>query len=393
MKPESKLPFSNCTHCGLCLPVCPTYQQSGDENNSPRGRLRLWSEEAAGRLPADPWTDFYSAQCLGCLACESACPAHVPYGQLFERTRHEQASAGRFRPRLPLRLAAALLRRGRLLDLALSPLRLWRRLGLPLHPLLPPGHPALWQDSASYAAALMQRHRPNGPRVALLTGCLTEAALREINFATLRVLIENNCQVVVPRQQVCCGAMLEHSGQDGVEALRQRNRDAFASLEVEAVLSNAAGCGFALQKTLQPEIAVRDVLSFLAELGPKRRQRAANDGRRLHVDLPCHLLHGQRQGGIAPSVLDATGLPWALAPMAAECCGSGGVYNVQQPAEARAILQRKAAFLEQAAGDPPVLATANPVCMMQWHSARSLGLVNRHFEVRHVLELLDPGPL
>lgn len=385
--------LSSCVHCGFCLEACPTYQLTGDENNSPRGRLRLWREEAEGRLTPDPWTAFYTSECVGCLACEPACPARVPYGEILEETRHQHVSQGRWNPKPALRLAAAGVSHPALFNLALLPARCLRGLGLLPHPLVFAGRPAPLKSTATYAAEQMAQHRPTGPRVALLTGCLTEAALREINFATLRVLIENNCQVVVPRQQVCCGAMLEHSGQDGVEALRQRNRDAFASLEVEAVLSNAAGCGFALQKTLQPEIAVRDVLSFLAELGPKRRQRAANDGRRLHVDLPCHLLHGQRQGGIAPSVLDATGLPWALAPMAAECCGSGGVYNVQQPAEARAILQRKAAFLEQAAGDPPVLATANPVCMMQWHSARSLGLVNRHFEVRHVLELLDPGPL
>ena len=82
---ESPDYFSNCTHCGFCLAVCPTYKLTGDENNSPRGRLRLWSEEAAGRLPRDPWTDHYTSECVGCLACEPACPATVPYGEIFER--------------------------------------------------------------------------------------------------------------------------------------------------------------------------------------------------------------------------------------------------------------------------------------------------------------------
>ena len=91
---ESPDYFSNCTHCGFCLAVCPTYKLTGDENNSPRGRLRLWSEEAAGRLPRDPWTDHYTSECVGCLACEPACPATVPYGEIFERVRHEHVRAG-----------------------------------------------------------------------------------------------------------------------------------------------------------------------------------------------------------------------------------------------------------------------------------------------------------
>lgn len=388
--------FSNCTHCGFCLAVCPTYKLSGDENNSPRGRLRIWSEEAAGRLARDEWTDFYTDECVGCLACETACPAQVPYGQLFERTRHEHVASGRSHPPLALRLAAAAVARPAWFNLAMLPARFLRKLGLPLHRFLFQGRPALLQTTASYAQKLMLRHRPTGPRVAFLTGCLMEAAFREINFATVRVLIENNVQVVIPAEQTCCGAFQEHTGIDGAAALQQQNRSAFLSLDVDAVLSNSSGCGYALGRSLahaspgRPVVPVRDVLSFLGALGPVRRERPES-GARLYVDLPCHLVHGQKAPGIPENVLDATGYQWELAPNARDCCGSGGVYNIQKPENARAILAGKSAFLNEAEGEPVILGTSNHVCMMQWHSAGAAGLVRKAFETKHIIQLLDPG--
>ena len=111
--------LTSCVHCGLCLEVCPTYQLSGDENNSPRGRLRLWREEAEGRLEPEPWTAKYTEDCVGCLACESACPANVPYGEILEQTRHAHVSAGRTGTPLKLRMAAALAQRPWLFNLAM----------------------------------------------------------------------------------------------------------------------------------------------------------------------------------------------------------------------------------------------------------------------------------
>ena len=392
MHPNTPLPdyFSNCTHCGFCLAVCPTYKLTGDENNSPRGRLRLWSEEAAGRLPQDKWTDFYTDECVGCLACETACPAQVPYGELFEHTRHDLVATGRSKPPLALRLAAAAVAQPAWFNLALLPARLLRNLGLSLHRFLFKGRPALLQSTAAYARELMQEHRPTGPRVAFLTGCLMEAAFREINFATVRVLIENNVQIVVPEDQTCCGAFQEHTGLTGVEPLRTRNRAAFLPLAVDAVVSNSSGCGYSLGKSLAPDKPVRDVLAFLGELGPVRRERPGSRAR-LYVDLPCHLVHGQKAAGIPSNVLDATGYSWELAPGARDCCGSGGVYNIQKPENARAILSGKSAFLNEAEGAPVILGTSNHVCMMQWHSAGATGLVTRPYEVSHIIQLLDPG--
>lgn len=379
--------LSRCVHCGFCLEVCPTYQLTGDENNSPRGRLRLWREEAAAKIQQDKWTDFYTSECVGCLACETACPADVPYGKILEETRLEHVRKQRCSPKLQLRVAAKAVLHPALFNLALLPARFLRSIGLLPHPFVFRGNPALFHSSASYAKEMMERHRPTGPRVALLTGCLMEAMFREINFATIRVLIENNIQVFIPEGQGCCGAFQEHLGLGGVEDLQGRNRQAFSKLDVDCAVSNSAGCGLALSKALDGEMPVRDVLFFLGEIGVKAR-KPRNSRARVYVDLPCHLVHGQRSS-IPESVLDATGYHWEFAPCAKDCCGSGGIYNIQKPENARRILENKASFLNEAAGDPVILATSNHVCMMQWNSARSGGLVKRPYEVFHVIQLLD----
>jgi len=245
-------------------------------------------------------------------------------------------------------------------------------------------------STARYAEQLMRQYRPTGPRVALLTGCLMEAVFREINFATVRVLIENNVQVVVPENQGCCGAMQEHLGLDSVDQLREGNRKAFSSLDVVAVVANSSGCGLALGKALKGGMPVRDVLDFLGGMNLKKRDRG-NSKARLYIDLPCHLVHGQKLAGIPETVLNATGYRWELAPQARDCCGSGGVYNLQKPDSAREILAKKSDFLNTAQGDPVILGTSNHVCMMQWNTARADGLVRKPFEVKHVIQLLDPG--
>ena len=410
LQTASKNLLTSCVHCGFCLEVCPTYQLTGDENNSPRGRLRLWREEAEGRLAADPLTVAYTQECVGCLACEPACPANVPYGEILEQIRHKHVDAHRSRPSWKLRFAAAVAERPWLFSFLSLPVRGWRRLGWLPHRLLFQGRPPVVESTARYAARMMQKHQPTGPRVALLTGCLMEAVFREINFATIRVLIENNVRVIVPEGQTCCGAMHEHLGLPAVDGLRNTNRQAFSADAVDAIVCNSSGCGLALSKTLarktlasktlasnlptsdrHRQIPVLDVLTFLGQRDVVNRIRPQNSLARVYVDLPCHLIHGQRTPGIPENVLQAMGLPWQLAPQATECCGSGGTYHLQQPQNARQILTGKAAFLNEAQGDPVILATSNHVCMMQWNSALADGIIQRPFSVKHVIQLLDPG--
>ncbi len=381
-------PLRACVHCGLCLEECPTYRMTGDENNSPRGRLFLWRAVDEGAVPPGGWVDFYTGECVGCLACESACPGKVPYGLLLEQARHRQVAEGRGRTDWKIAVAGRAAPHTALFDLALMPARALRALNLLPHPMVFPGAPPVFESSAAYARRLMERRRPTGPCVALLTGCLMEALFREINFATIRVLIENNVRVLVPEGQACCGALHEHTGLPGSDALFERNRAAFGRHKVDCVVANSAGCGFALSKALDGAPPVRDVLGFLGEIGVKPRPRR-DAAHKVYVDLPCHLVHGQKVDGIPPAVLDATGYEWELAPLARDCCGSGGVYNIQKPENARRILEEKAAFLRDApAGVTPILATANHVCMMQWNTARAF--LKRPFQVRHVIQLLDP---
>jgi glycolate oxidase iron-sulfur subunit len=389
LKSQLDDPLRACVHCGLCLETCPTYRLTGDENNSPRGRLLLWRAIDEGRLRQDRWTDFYTDECVGCLACESVCPANVPYGHNLERVRHRQVEEGRARINLQVAAAGQAVKFPRLFSLALAPARALRGLGLFPHPMIFPGRAPLAQSTADYARSLVAERNPTGPTVALLTGCLMEALFREINFATVRVLVENNVRVIVPDGQGCCGAFHEHTGMPGAEAMGAQNREAFRGLDIDRVVSNSAGCGFALGKALAGEPRVQDVLGFLGEIGVQPRPKRGA-GAKVFVDLPCHLVHGQKVDGIPPAVLDATGYDWELAPCARDCCGSGGVYNIQKPANARAILKGKSAFLDAVPdGITPILATANHVCMMQWNTARSL--VKKPFQVRHVIQLLDPG--
>jgi len=397
-KPISKLglksheadPLRACVHCGLCLESCPTYRLTGDENNSPRGRLLLWRAEEEGHLQPDPWTAFYTDECVGCLACEPVCPANVPYNRLLQATRQRMTTSGRSQVRRSLQLAGKLVRRPALFNILMTPLRALRRYGALPHRLVFPGRPPLLQSTRMYAQELVKRRQPSGPTVALLAGCMMEALFREINHATVRVLVENNIRVVVPEGQGCCGAFHEHTGMDNLETLFQTNKKAFGVEGVECVLTNSAGCGLALGKALQDVVPVRDVLHFLGGLDSRVQRQQAGDAQRLFVDLPCHLIHGQKVAGIPENVLDATGYQWELAPCATDCCGSGGVYNIQKPENARAILETKAAFIDALPeGTHPILATANHVCMMQWHSARRF--IKKPFRVRHVIQLLDPG--
>lgn len=389
-KDQTADPLRACVHCGLCLESCPTYRISGDENNSPRGRLLLWRAEEEGRLEPDVWTDHYTAECVGCLACQSVCPANVPYDLILERTRHRHREAGRVKIGWLIRLATWAVRWPKLFAGAMLPARLARRIGLRPHPLFFHGKPAVWESTADYARAQVEKHQPTGPTVALLKGCLMEAAFREINFATVRVLVHHGYRVIVPEGQGCCGALHEHTGSSGVEELFTQNRSAFAKAAPVAVVTNSAGCGLALSKALKDALPVKDLSAFLVE-GPLKAMDNRDQRIKVYVDLPCHLVHGQRQR-IPAALLDASGYDWQWAPCAEDCCGSGGVYNLQNPENARRILEDKAAFLETVPQDQhPVIATANHVCMMQWSSARQF--IRRPFTVCHVAQLLDETPL
>jgi glycolate oxidase iron-sulfur subunit len=367
----------NCVHCGLCLDECPTYRTSGEEANSPRGRLALWRAEWEGRLTPGPETDHYTDLCVGCLGCQSACPANVPYGELLATRRAEQAVrlGG---PDWRVRLLTPLLRHLRLFNWLALPLRLGRRLGLRLHRLLPPGQPPLMTSTHAYAARLNAAFKPQGPPVALLSGCLMDAAFREINAATLRVLAVNGYRVSVPPEQGCCGAVAEHAGQTAEKAaLDAVNLRAFAGADV--VLTNSSGCGLSLRHALGAK--QRDVIDFLNQAPLKAG--APLDWADVLYDFPCHAYHGLGLKTPPAALFKAAGLEgrWHLAPEADRCCGSGGAYAASQEASSLSILAEKQALLGAKAATA-TLVTGNHVCLMQWSQIPGL-------KVLHAVQVLD----
>jgi glycolate oxidase iron-sulfur subunit len=367
----------NCVHCGLCLDECPTYRNSGDEANSPRGRLALWRAESEGRLSPGPETDHYTDQCVGCLACVSACPANVPYGELLLERRAEQVkrTGG---PDWRIKALTPLLRDLKLFNALAWPLRLARNLGLRVHRLLPAGKPPLNESTISYAARVNAALKPAGPEVALLTGCLMDAAFREINAATVRVLAVNGFRVQVPAEQGCCGAVAEHAGQLAEKAaLDKVNQAAFATSAV--VLTNSSGCGLSLRHALG--VKQRDLLDFLNEQPLKAG--APLGWSDVLYDFPCHAFHGLGLKTPPAKLFSAAGLDglWKLAPEAERCCGSGGAYAETQAASSLQILDEKKALLGELASRA-TLVTANHVCMMQWSQIKGL-------KVMHAVQVLD----
>jgi glycolate oxidase iron-sulfur subunit len=367
----------NCVHCGLCLDECPTYRTTGIEANSPRGRLALWRAEAEGRIVPGKETDHYTDQCVGCLACVSACPANVPYGDLLLERRASQAvrAAG---PDWRVRMSAGLARRQWLFNLLALPLRLARTFGLRLHRLLPPGPAPLTESTAAYARRVNAALKPQGPTVALLSGCLMEAGFREINAATVRVLAVNGYQVSVPEEQGCCGAIAEHGGLTQEKAsLDKQNQSAFATSTV--VLTNSSGCGLSLRHAIGTK--QQDLLDFLNRSALKTG--APLDWSEVLYDFPCHAYHGLGLKTPPAQIFQAAGLDgrWQLAPEADRCCGSGGAYAEVMAEDSLRILDEKKDLLGEKA-KTATLVTGNHVCLMQWSQIPGL-------KVKHAVQVLD----
>lgn len=397
---------SSCVHCGFCLPACPTYRVLGEEMDAPRGRIVLMKEVLEGALPLDDAAPHLD-RCLGCLACETACPSGVHYGELLETTRAvlERTHPARgLAPRLARFLVWHVIAKQPRLRIAVAILRAIEAVGLRrlleasrvlprtarLLPRIPPRDERRPLPTGLHEPPPGVRRR--GVRVGLFTGCVMEQLFGRVNAATLRLLLANGFEVVVPARQRCCGALLVHGGRpDRARELASANVAAFA--DVDVVINNSAGCGSALRdyEHLLGERAARfagrnrDVSAFLDEVGLSATP--AECPARVAYDDPCHLCHGQgvRQ---APRRLlrQVPGLELVAHEAAEDCCGSAGIYNLLQPALAEDIGRRKAESLRTAR--PDIVVTGNPGCMLQIDS--HLRATGHHIPVRHTVELLLP---
>ncbi len=407
----------DCVHCGLCLSSCPTYRETGRELSSPRGRIHLMRAVGEGRAPLGPTLADEAYLCLGCRACETACPSGVRFGQLLEGTRAAVEHAG-LRRGFARRVERFALRRilphrGRL-RLAVSALAWWQWLRLDrvarallparwsaplaLAPRVPPraARRALpWRTlpSTRMSAASGSRVEPARGRVLLFNGCVMPELFGDVHHATARVLAANGFEVVVPRTQGCCGALHAHAGDDAfARDLLRANLAAFNDLRADAILVNSAGCGAALREAndwLPGEgealaARIRDPLEWLDEVGlvpPPGRVEA-----RVCYDDPCHLVHGQRVREAPRRVLrNVPGLELIEHEDPTSCCGAAGIYNLTHPEMSGAVLERKMRAL--AAADPDVIASGNPGCLMQLLAGASQrGL---RAEVLHPITILD----
>ena len=377
---------SSCVHCGFCLPACPTYKVLGEEMDSPRGRIVLMKEVLEGALTLDDAAPHLD-RCLGCLACETACPSGVRYRDLIEPFRADLVAHG---------TAWSRLRRRALLRVMESParFRLAARTGAAARvfaPLLPAALrtmldllPASLPAPGPVPAVTPARGARRG-RVALMTGCVQSVLRPSITEAALRVLAANGVEVVVPPDQGCCGALASHVGdQQRGRVLADVHRGRFPS-DVDAVLATAAGCGSSMKDHHRPGPPVFDVLEYLDQIGLVGTRRLDADTRVAYQDA-CHLAHAQEIVSAPRRLLQAvTGV--TLVPLADSgvCCGSAGLYNIEQPALAGELGARKAAAL--VAADAALVTTANIGCLTQMQAA--LAAAGHRLPVMHVIELLD----
>lgn len=405
--------FQECVHCGLCTASCPTYVETADENDSPRGRIYLMRAVTDGKLAMGPDVRRHLELCLDCRACETACPSGVQYGRLIEpfKIALQKDAPAEARASLLQRLVLHHLfpYRGRV-KAALAPARLFQKLGMMdwmeragLMKLLPP---TLRRMTAMLPRLDRARTKlpdvlpPIGPkraRVALFLGCVADAMFPETNAATARVLQQNGCEVVIPRAQVCCGAIHYHSGaEDPALALARRNMAAFDLDNLDAIIVNAAGCGAMLkdyahilpkeEHDLAARFAakVKDVSEFLVALGPVAPQGSVPLSVTYHD--ACHLCHAQ-QIRTQPRQLLAMIPGLELVPLDESelCCGAAGTYNLTHPEMAEQLGRRKANKIE--ATGAQVVAAGNVGCILQ--IARKIKERGSSIEVVHPVDLLD----
>lgn len=407
--------YSRCVHCGLCSNNCPTYRLWGREADSPRGRIRQMALVDQGRLEIGETFVTHIDRCLNCRNCETVCPSGVEYGKILELAR-AQIEQKYKRPLTSRMLRDFVYRRllpyPRRIATAARFLRFYQRSGLAsvarasgilrLFGLQDRENLLPKIDSDFFftdVGKIFPAHGPQRARVAFFAGCVAQVTFSELNRATIRVLQANGCEVVVPAEQVCCGALAAHAGvRDVARDLARANFRAFQPDDFDAIITNAAGCGstlkeysnFFAQDSADLKDAekfsskVRDISEFLADLGLVAPLRALP--MRVTYQDSCHLVHGQKIRE-APRKLIRAIPSVELVEMALSdlCCGSAGVYNVTEPKAALDLLADKMNHAKET--KTQAILTANPGCILQLRAGAAMH--NTGQEVLHVVELLD----
>ena len=370
MQPEL---IADCVHCGFCLPTCPTYSLWHEEMDSPRGRIYLMQGLVDGSIELSDTVVEHFDRCLGCMACVTSCPSGVQYDRLIEQTRDyvERNHRRGVLDRLVRAGVFAVFPHRRRLRAALR----FRNLPAPgpfapLKQIAPPWSSPEWPPE----------HLPgDGPRVAVLAGCVASVVFGDVNAATARVLHAEGFDVHVPRAQGCCGALHAHAGrlEQGVARAREVERDLAG---YDYIVTNAAGCGSHLKD--HGEANVVDVSELLVEPRAERKPLPL----RVAFQDSCHLRHAQGVASAPRAMLDAIPGLERLEPAEQDiCCGSAGIYNIVKAATAAELGDRKAGHV--LAAQPDAYASGNPGCLVQVTAAlRRAGLPVPAF---HPVELVD----
>ncbi len=412
-RPSAKI-IQDCVHCGFCLSACPTYLETGNELDSPRGRIHLIKAASEGRIAmADPLVRHLDL-CLGCLACETACPSGVRYRSLIENARGQIERryargfgdsmlrsfifrlfpyAERMRMLVPFAWLAGVLRLKKLL-----PPSILNR----INPSLSSMFHMLPDVKSPFSRPLSEFYPVSGERkkkAAMITGCVQSAFFPEINKATVDALTAGGCDVLVPRNQGCCGALSLHSGriEEGREFAKNLV-DVFSELDFDVLVVNSAGCGSTVkdyadilgedpdysEKARKLSEKTLDVMEFLAEteIGEKLGKL---DMKVTYQDA-CHVVHGQGVSSAPRELLRSIpGLELVEPARPDSCCGSAGIYNIVQPEMSQNILSEKICDIKQTASD--CVAVANPGCMIQ--ISKGLADSDSKVAVAHPVEILS----
>lgn len=405
--------INQCVHCGFCLPTCPTYALWGNEMDSPRGRIYLMKMALEGKAQMTPEWVQHIDTCLGCVACMTACPSGVDYGKLIEATRAqvERNYERSWFERLHRRLIFAVFPRPERLRMMRWPLLVYQRSGMQwvvrrsgllklvpkrlraMETLLPALRPV---EAVAEVTPAIGKQRL---RAGLILGCVQREFLSHVNAATARVLAAEGCEVVAPKEQSCCGALLVHAGEEAAALeYARRTIDVFERAQVDVVITNAAGCGsnvkeygHLLRDDAQYAARARafsakckDVTEVLATLKPRTTLHELRVRVAFHDS--CHLQHAQGVRSEPRALLmQVPGLQLVEIPEGPICCGSAGIYNLVQPDAAAALGERKARLVAELA--PDVVATGNPGCLLQLQA--SLAALGKKIPVVHTVEILD----
>lgn len=413
--PPSADKFSACVHCGMCLEACPTYQETGLEQHSPRGRVHLITAVAEGKMEVNEAFADPVFQCLDCRACETACPANVQVGSLIEEAR------GQVRQAIPLKGWQGWVNRLFLRGIFPYPSRLhtlgkmtkwYQRSGLRhivrrtgMLKVLPEHLRGMEAVMPEVKEPVMKKLPEVVPacgkvrqKVAFMTGCIMDVMFSDVNEATVRVLARNGYEVYMPRGQKCCGALQVHAGdREQAKILARQNIDAMLAAGVDHIVVNAAGCGAAMKEygeLLQNDMQYRekaelfsqkvvDISKFLYDYGYRKPEGELNT--RVTYHDACHLAHAQNVRTEPREILrNIPGIELVELFDADRCCGSAGIYNLTHPAMAGKLLDRK---IEDIPEQVAFVVTGNPGCMLQM--ALGVHQHRRKERVVHTVQVLD----